>query len=75
LEQIKLDGVELVVTYGDPNYYSKVGFEVISENIIAAPYPLTYPGGWQAQSLVNKHLSPIQGGTQCVEAFREQTYW
>ena len=35
LNILKENGVEIVVTYGDPNYYSKVGFKVISEEIIS----------------------------------------
>lgn len=75
LEQIKLQGAELVVTYGDPKYYSKIGFEIVSENIIAPPYPLTYPEGWQAQSLVSAPLQSFKGRTQCVQAFRNAAYW
>jgi len=75
LNQIRLEGVELVVTYGDPKYYSKVGFESISEDVISSPYSLTYPQGWQAQSLISAPLLPIQGKTECVEAFRSQEYW
>lgn len=75
LAQIMLDGVEFVVTYGDPAYYSKVGFEAISEAIISSPYTLTYPEGWQAQSLSSSPLSALPGKTQCVEAFRSQAYW
>ena len=75
LEQLKTEGVELVVTYGDPNYYNKVGFQAISEDILAPPYELTCPKGWQAQSLVSTPISPIQGKSQCVKAFRNQEYW
>jgi len=75
IEQLKLKGVDLLVTYGDPGYYSKVGFEPISEDVIPSPYSLTYPEGWQAQSLVSAPLPSIQGKTHCVEAFRRQEYW
>jgi len=75
LEHIKSEGVELVVTYGAPAFYSKVGFQVITEDDIAPPYPLTYPHGWQAQSLVSTPLSPIKGETRCVEAFSDKRHW
>lgn len=75
LEKLKMEAVELVVTYGDPRYCSKVGFKVVSEDVIASPYPLTYPEGWQAQSLVASPLTPIRGSTQCVEAFNNREYW
>jgi len=75
LEKIKLEGVELVVTYGDPNYYSRMGFVSITESIISSPFALTHPHGWQAQTLTSEPLAPIKGETQCVEAFRRQEYW
>ncbi|WP_223793531.1 GNAT family N-acetyltransferase [Marinobacter sp. F4216] len=44
-------GVELVLTYGDPNYYSKVGFQQISQQIVRAPFELSHPEGWLSPSM------------------------
>ncbi|MCL1068627.1 N-acetyltransferase [Shewanella olleyana] len=75
LKQLKDNGVELVFTYGDPNYYVKVGFNPISEDCIKAPLVLTYPEGWLAQSLVGAEIEPIEGDSFCVDALNEQLYW
>lgn len=32
LDELSKDGVELAVTYGDPGFYSKVGFQVVTLN-------------------------------------------
>lgn len=38
-------GVEVIVTYGDINFYGKSGFIAIDESIIPAPKKLSYPEG------------------------------
>ena len=75
LNTLKEDGVELAVTYGDPNFYSKVGFSVISEKIIPAPLKLSYPEGWLGQSLVSDIIDPILGKSYCVEALNKPDLW
>ena len=62
-------------TYGDPNYYSKVGFKPITEKLIKAPLKLSYPEGWLAQSLVSDEIQPITGNSYCVEAFNKPRIW
>ena len=75
LEHLKTRGVELVFTYGDPAYYSKVGFKQISEDIIKAPLTLSYPEGWLVQSLANSVIEKEEGASSCVKALDNQTYW
>lgn len=75
LEDLRKNGVELVVTYGDPAFYSKVGFEKISESTITAPYTLSHPGGWLAQSLNSKGIAPEPGAARCVPAFKKPELW
>jgi len=75
INHLKENNVELLFTYGDPNYYSKVGFKYISEKIIKAPLKLTYPEGWLAQSLVSDHIETISGNSTCVSALSNQQYW
>ena len=67
--------VNLVFTYGDPSYYSKTGFNNISENIVKAPFELSQPEGWLAQSLDGNPIRAMQGSTECVEALSDQKYW
>ncbi|MCK5724403.1 MAG: GNAT family N-acetyltransferase, partial [Gammaproteobacteria bacterium] len=65
----------LVFTYGDPKFYSKVGFSLITEKLIKAPLALTYPEGWLGQSLISDEIKPITGDSYCVEALNKAEYW
>lgn len=75
LNHLNSINTDLVFTYGDPNYYSKVGFEPISENVVSAPFKLSQPEGWLAQSLDGSEINPMQGSTKCVKAFNDQALW
>lgn len=75
LETLKNDGVELVLTYGDPHFYSKVGFGVVTENVVPSPLKLSHPEGWLAQSLVSDRVEPIAGKSYCVEALNKPDLW
>jgi len=75
LKTLKKDGVGLVITYGDPNFYSKVGFGVITEEIVPSPFTLSQPEGWLAQSLVGGKIEPITGKSHCVAALNKPEFW
>lgn len=75
LQQLKQNGIELALTYGDPNYYSKVGFQPISEQQNPAPLKLTYPHGWPAQSLTDQPIPHLKQKPSCVSALAKPEYW
>ena len=75
LDALKKNGVELAITYGDPNFYSKVGFSVIPEQVVPAPLKLEYPEGWLAQSLVCDEINPIAGTSYCVKELNKPELW
>ena len=75
LNALKEHGVELTFTYGDPRFYSKVGFSPITEKLVKAPLTLRYPEGWLGQSLVSDAIEPITGHSHCVEAINKPEYW
>ena len=75
LNALKESGVELALTYGDPNFYSKVGFSVITEKLVPAPLKLEYPEGWLAQSLVSEEIEPIAGKSSCVKELNKPELW
>ena len=75
IQHLAKQGVKLVFTYGDPNYYSKVGFRAITEEIVKAPLKLSQPEGWLCQSLVGDAIKPITGNSYCVEALNKPEYW
>jgi len=67
--------VQLVFTYGDINFYSKVGYELISEETVKAPLKLTYPEGWLGRSLNNEKIQPILGNSYCVKELNNPELW
>lgn len=75
IDTLSTDGVELAITYGDPAFYSKVGFHVVTEEVIPAPLTLQHPEGWLAQSLRSEEIQPIKGNSSCVEALNKPEYW
>ena len=75
IQHLKEQGVELVLTYGDPNFYQKVGFEPVSEELVKAPLKLTHPEGWLGQSLTDDEIKAIAGPSRCVEALNKPEYW
>lgn len=75
ISHLKSQGVNLLFTYGDPDFYARVGFKPISESIVKAPLKLTFPQGWLAQSLDGRPINAIKGTAHCVEALNDQKYW
>ena len=75
LQTLIAQGVELAVTYGDPRYYSRVGFEPITVEQIPAPFELSYPHGWIAQSLIGGEIKVVSEQSSCVEGLAHAEYW
>ena len=75
LNELKSRSVDVVITYGDPTFYSKVGFETLPEIVIQAPLKLSMPEGWLGQSLTGGEIPTINGRPTCVKEFNEPAYW
>jgi len=75
LDELRANGVDVALTYGDINFYSKVGFAQITESDARPPLPLDYPEGWLGQSLTDQPFLQIKGRSQCVEALNSPDYW
>ncbi|MDT8879356.1 N-acetyltransferase [Halomonas saccharevitans] len=75
LQTLREAGIDIAVTYGDPNYYSRVGFAPVTEAFIPAPFKLQYHEGWLAQSLTKTEMTPLKGTAHCVEAFNDPAFW
>jgi len=75
IDHLKKNKVSIVFTYGDPSFYSKVGFNQITGKTARAPFELSQPEGWLAQSLVSDKIKPISGNSSCVEAFNKPEIW
>jgi len=65
----------IVVTYGDPAFYGKTGFATIDPAVLPAPYPLSQPQGWIAQSLTKAPILPLEGPATCAPALQNPAYW
>ena len=75
LRDMQKRGVGFVTTYGDPSFYSKVGFHPISQDQIAAPLELSQPEGWLGRSLPDDAIETIPGSCTCVKALDHPAYW
>lgn len=75
LGEITRRGADVAVTYGDPAYYPRVGFQVVTVEDVPPPHKLQWEGGWMAQSLTNEKLTALKGPSACVPAFARPDYW
>ena len=75
LERLTECGTNVVFVYGDPDYYTRFGFEQATASNFAPPYPLTYPTGWHA--LVINPYSSVQTPTKvsCVHPLMKAELW
>ncbi|MEE9493274.1 MAG: N-acetyltransferase [Gammaproteobacteria bacterium] len=75
LNELKKRSVAVVITYGDPSFYSRVGFQTLSENVVQAPLKLSMPEGWLGQSLTEEPIPTVNDRPTCVKEFNEPVYW
>ncbi len=75
LAELRVAGVDVVTTYGDPAFYGHVGFAPISIATVPAPLPLSQPMGWLGQSLTGHPLTQLQGPATCVAALHDPRFW
>jgi predicted N-acetyltransferase YhbS len=74
-ERLRDAGVDVALTYGDINFYGRVGYQQIDETVAKAPLPLSYPEGWLATSLTEPEFTPLQGTATCVPALNDPALW
>ena len=67
--------VDILMTYGDPNYYEKIGFLPVTQQVAPQPFPLSMPIGWIVQSLHGSEMLPLQGSCTCVSALNNPAIW
>ncbi len=75
LRELKNRSATVAVTYGDPAFYAKVGFQQLSENVIQSPRPLSMPDGWLGQSLSEAPIPILRSRPACVREFDNPDYW
>ena len=73
-ETLKERGAEIVLVYGDPNYYMRTGFK--ADHNLKPPHKLEYPEeAWMAQELVEGILTKTQGTVQCASSLNSPDLW
>ena len=75
IKYLKKQKVDLLMTYGDPNYYSKSGFKKTKVTLIPAPYKLSQPIGWLANKISSKRSIKLKSKPSCVLPFRNKKLW
>lgn len=75
LDALRTAGIDIVVTYGDPAYYGRVGFAPITEDFAPAPLALSQPEGWLGQALTDGAPEPLKGSSTCVAALNNPAVW
>ena len=75
LRDLQANHVQLVTTYGDPAYYSRLGFTPLSPEAVTPPFPLSQPEGWLGQWLTGDAPSGALGLCRCVDALNDPVYW
>ena len=75
LQQLTDMHVDLLLVYGDPQYYSRFGFSPdIAERYIP-PYSLQYPFGWQGLNLNERTTPTSPVRINCVPSLRNPQLW
>ena len=74
LDALKKRGAEIVLVYGDPNFYMRTGFK--SGHNLKPPYQLKYPiASWMAQELKENVLTKTRGVVRCALSLNSPEYW
>ena len=74
IETLKERGAEIVLVYGDPNYYMRTGFK--AGHNLKPPHPLKYPEeAWMAQELAEGILAKTQGMVRCASSLSSPELW
>ena len=67
-------GAFIVFAYGDPQYYSRIGFKTDLAQNFTPPYTLQYPEGWHTMKL-NSAVFSEGGKFQCVNSLNDPKLW
>ncbi len=75
IQQLSQVGIDILLVYGDPKYYSRFGFSEETAKNYIPPYKLQYPFGWQGLMLSDRPpaKSPVQ--ITCVPALHDPALW
>ncbi len=79
LAGLRNQGVDAVMTYGDPAFYGKLGFVPVTPQQVRPPLPLSMPHGWigrkLAQDFTQGTAPVLQGESTCVAGLNRPNLW
>ena len=75
LAHLIAQGVEVLLVYGDPEYYGRFGFDVELGRHFRPPYALEYELGWQAMQLGTLNIRDRIYPFRCVDELSDPTFW
>lgn len=73
LDTLTAIGIDAVFVLGDPNYYSRSGFNI--RHSVKTPYQLAYPEAWLALELKAGSLQGVSGTADCLSALMFPKLW
>ena len=71
----KANGVDAILVYGDPKFYSRFGFSVPLGKSFIPPYKLQYEFGWQALMMSDESVQDRKLNFSCVNALSNEAIW
>jgi putative acetyltransferase len=75
IDMLSADGVDVLLVYGDPEYYGRFGFKEGIGRSFVPPYPLEYPFGWLGMILNGTDLPKMPLRFECVQALNDPDLW
>jgi len=75
INMLTKDDVNVLLVYGDPNYYGRFGFKEEIGRSFVPPYPLQYPFGWAGMMLNKNPIPNTLIKFECVTALLKPELW
>ena len=75
MRQLSGMGTDLLLVYGDPEYYGRFGFSADVAERCVPPYELEYPFGWQGIVLSARGIPESTFTLDCVASLRDPALW
>ena len=66
---------EVLLVYGDPEYYGRFGFEAEVAEKYEPPYPLAFPFGWQGMQIGERSARGDSMEIECVAPLSNRKLW
>jgi putative acetyltransferase len=75
IQRLSKMGADILLVYGDPEYYSRFGFNVDAAAPYIPPYKLQYSFGWQGMVLKKCRSAKTPVKIVCVDALGNPALW